>query len=607
MTSNKRILLSGAAALVLGALICARLSLLPGQTYLKRLIEREVSRTVGMEVTVGDRIGVGLVPRAQLSLGNITVNATRPGAVKTIKIQRARIWLALRPLLKREVRIDRAELYGVSLQLVRGPGPGLKKPENYSGKKPLTVGELRIYRGALTYTGSKAEHNVEAGGIELTAKDLYYGNPPGEAEGRKLFFNGEVKCAALRVGSRAEAAGIEAAITDFSYLVPAGGRPGTLFLKGKIKCRDFMAGDKFKAARIEAAAKDLSYTIPAGGKTYKTLSFKGGLSCGTLSIGEKTEASGAGPLEGDIYYVFNRAEKPYKNLSVKADLKITELKAGGLSFSRVEMKAAAGKGVFSASPLQLDFLGGRGNGSLKVDLSSDAPVYAANYTVAGTRLESLLGAFSGGRTAREPLEGPADLSADITARGGGAEALFNSMKGRVSLSGKDLVLHNMDLDAIISKLARSQKFNLLDAGAFLLAGPLGPAVTKSYNFADLGFSRGKEGKISRLASVWKVGDGSAEIEDAALATRHYRLAMKGRLDFSGLRFDGMTAAILDKRGCAVYSQKINGTLAHPKLGKLSMLESLAGPVLSVLGTVEKLLPGRECKVFYSGSVPQPGK
>ena len=70
-------------------------------------------------------------------------------------------------------------------------------------------------------------------------------------------------------------------------------------------------------------------------------------------------------------------------------------------------------------------------------------------------------------------------------------------------------------------------------------------------------------------------------------------------------FDGVTVAVLDKKGCAAYAQKIQGTFGHPEIGKITMLTSLAGPVLGVLETVQKLNPFEQCEAFYAGSVPQP--
>jgi len=46
------------------------------------------------------------------------------------------------------------------------------------------------------------------------------------------------------------------------------------------------------------------------------------------------------------------------------------------------------------------------------------------------------------------------------------------------LNGENLMLYRFDIDALIPKYERSQNFNLVEAGAFFLAGPFGPALTK---------------------------------------------------------------------------------------------------------------------------------
>ncbi len=81
--------------------------------------------------------------------------------------------------------------------------------------------------------------------------------------------------------------------------------------------------------------------------------------------------------------------------------------------------------------------------------------------------------------------------------------------------------------------------------------------------------------------------------------------MKGGLNFINDRFVNVTVAVLDKRGCAVYSQKVQGPFSKPQIGKVSVLESISGSVLNALGDAWKLIQGKECMAFYSGSVAQP--
>lgn len=287
------------------------------------------------------------------------------------------------------------------------------------------------------------------------------------------------------------------------------------------------------------------------------------------------------------------------------EVKCSRLVLDGTVSTGVVMGVTAFKGKFNVSTLSMNIFRGHASGRLKADLAASPPGYALVYSLRRFRLGEFLAAFSQDKAGHGEIKGLADLEAEVTARGNSMPELGRTLAGRVALRGKRMLLPNLDVDEVITKYVRSQNFNLLDVGAFLLAGPLGPAVTKSYNFADAGLSRGKNGVVLGLSSAWSFKDGTARAEDVALATARYRIAMQGGLDLADGHFDGVTVAVLDKKGCAAYTQKVKGTFSHPEIGKITMLTTLAGPVLGVLETVQKLNPFRQCEVFYSGSVPQP--
>ena len=79
----------------------------------------------------------------------------------------------------------------------------------------------------------------------------------------------------------------------------------------------------------------------------------------------------------------------------------------------------------------------------------------------------------------------------------------------------------------------------------------------------------------------------------------------GALDFVNERFDDVTMALIDARGCATVKQKISGSFQKPVVEKPGTLKSISGPVLKLLRQVKKLFPGGECEVFYAGSVAPP--
>ncbi len=81
--------------------------------------------------------------------------------------------------------------------------------------------------------------------------------------------------------------------------------------------------------------------------------------------------------------------------------------------------------------------------------------------------------------------------------------------------------------------------------------------------------------------------------------------MKGGLNFINEQFVDVTVAVLDKRGCAVYSQKVHGLFRKPQIEKVTIFKSIAGSVLNVLTDTWKFIQDKEGTVFYSGSVAQP--
>jgi uncharacterized protein involved in outer membrane biogenesis len=334
--------------------------------------------------------------------------------------------------------------------------------------------------------------------------------------------------------------------------------------QGSIVYTDEGSGARIEAGGFDAAIRNLSYNGTGGAGPLRDISFTGDISCKTLSINNFT---------------------------------VTNLVMG----------AAGEKGMFDIRPVSMEVFGGTGKGSMQVDVTGASPRYRVIAALSRLRVEEMIQAFSPGKAPRKSIEGPADIASDLTAAGQSADDVLRSLSGTLSLKGEDLMLYRMDIDALIKKYERSQNFNLVDAGAYFLAGPFGPVLTKSYNFGSLyEEAQGGKGTIKKLVSVWNVTNGIAEATDVALASEKHRIAMKGELNFINDRFVDVTVAVLDKRGCAVYSQKVQGPFSQPQIGKTSIFKSITGPASNVLEDAWKFIRGGACTVFYSGSVAQPG-
>jgi uncharacterized protein involved in outer membrane biogenesis len=321
---------------------------------------------------------------------------------------------------------------------------------------------------------------------------------------------------------------------------------------------------------------------------------------------EKIEVDGLDLSIRNLFFSGTDRLEPFKNITFTGDTRCKTLKIHNFTLMDLVMSATGEKGILDINPVNMNIFGGTGNGSIHVDLTGPSPHYRVIYSLKRVRIEDLLELYSLKKIPPKTIEGPINFSADLTATGKSADEVKRSLNGNLSLNGENLMLYNIDIDALIMKNERSQNFNLVDLAAFLLAGPIGPVLTKSYNFARLlEESQGGNGAVRKLVSVWKVKDGIAEAREVALASKKQRIAMTGGLNFINERFVDVTVAVLDKQGCAVYSEKVHGPFRKPQIEKESVFKSIAGSVLNPLGDAWKFLRGQECTVFYSGSVAQP--
>ncbi len=321
--------------------------------------------------------------------------------------------------------------------------------------------------------------------------------------------------------------------------------------------------------------------------------------------GERIETGGFDGTIRNLSYGGMDGAEALRNISFTGDIRCKALTINNLILTNLVMRTTGGNGILDVNAVRIDILGGTGKGSIHVDLTSVSPHYRLITALNRLRIEELIQVSSSGISRQKSMAGMADFSANLTATGKSTDEVIRSLNGDLSLNGENLTLSGIDIDALILKYERSQNFNLVDVGAFYLAGPFGPVLTKSYNFGSLyEASRGGKGSISKLVSIWKVKNGIAEATDVALATKKYRIAMKGGLNFNNDQFDDVTVAVLDKRGCAVYGEKVHGPFSKPQIERVNIFKSIAGPMLNALKDAWKFIGGK-CAVFYSGSVAQP--
>ena len=314
--------------------------------------------------------------------------------------------------------------------------------------------------------------------------------------------------------------------------------------------------------------------------------------------GRTVEAAACRLDTQDLHFAGGERADAMKQLSLAARLACDTVKTTGHAIADLKLALAGRDGVYDLDPVTLRAFEGQGTGSLRADFTGELPRMQLRYTLAQFRLDAALKSPS----AQQAPQGTADFSAELSMQGRTAKALKQSLQGRLSLRGRDIVLHGVDLDETFDRFEASQTFNLVDVGAVFLAGPIGLAVTKGHDFASI--LKGLEGRsdIRTLVSDWTVARGVLHAQDVAIATNRHRVAMQGRLDLVNERFDGVTVALVDARGCAKVQQKIRGSFAQPVIDKPSTLAALTGPVVRLF---RQVVPGGKCETFYAGSVAAP--
>ena len=347
---------------------------------------------------------------------------------------------------------------------------------------------------------------------------------------------------------------------------------------------------------------------PGGGSKGIPLSLKklsvseGSLLFTDLKNGGETALEGIEITAGDFRAGGTPGGGPLKTLSFSADIRCRAIRAGNLTIADLIMGVVGKNGVLDAGDVRMNVFGGPGNVALRADFTGAEPQFTFTFAEKALKIEQLLQGSSNAKN----MEGLADLSADLTARGKTIGEVRRSLRGQASLSGENIVLNGLDIDDVISSFLRSRRFNLVDVGSFFLAGPLGPALTRGYRFGDLfADSQGGKSVISRLVSVWKIEKGVAEAVDVAMATEKRRIAMTGGLNFADSRFEDVVVAVVDQDGCAEVKQKIRGPFSRPEIGNIDIFTSLTKPITNLLKSAVNLFSNKPCEVFYSGSVAPP--
>ena len=183
------------------------------------------------------------------------------------------------------------------------------------------------------------------------------------------------------------------------------------------------------------------------------------------------------------------------------------------------------------------------------------------------------------------------------------KSFLTALEANFALEGKDLRVFGIDLDDVIEKFKKSQKFNLADVGAVMFAGPAGLAVTKGADFARIAFAKaGDSTLVTHFLAEWKIENGILTTQDVAMSTKNNLVSTDGWYDIQTDSLD-FKISVLDKRGCELVGQRIYGKALNPQYGKVKVLKTFLGPVTNFFRNIGIA----KCDTIYAGKVAHPNQ
>src|SRR5512143_1452539 len=117
--SLKRILFTIGGAVGLLVLVALAAALFVDVNRYKPRLEAAATDALGMEVRIGGRLGVGFLPGLHLTVEDGRILGEQGVTVASAK--KARFWIDLFPLLRKEFRLSRVELMQPRLSIQRDP------------------------------------------------------------------------------------------------------------------------------------------------------------------------------------------------------------------------------------------------------------------------------------------------------------------------------------------------------------------------------------------------------------------------------------------------------------------------------------------------------
>lgn len=307
------------------------------------------------------------------------------------------------------------------------------------------------------------------------------------------------------------------------------------------------------------------------------------------------------PVRNRLALFSDQARNPGKAWQLQLFLNFDQARFDHLDMGSTQLSARFGPDRGTANLEASSIFDGTAKGTLDWNLGKEMPEYQANLTLTD---------FDAGKSVllvrpSSFIQGRLNVSTNLSSKGTTSNQLLANASGTVQMEGTDLDLTSTNIDELVTRVISSQQYNLVDAAAYFFIGPFAVSATKGLDLANAIRELSKPGttpnKIKRIHTTWQLSNGIASAQDVALQTSRYLLALKGRVNLVKQTFDNVEIGVINRRGCAIATQKFYGPIASPSMERTNILLSITRPMLDALTKSAKGLLDKNCtSPFYSG-------
>jgi hypothetical protein len=287
-----------------------------------------------------------------------------------------------------------------------------------------------------------------------------------------------------------------------------------------------------------------------------------------------------------------------KDVTHSSKLTVGKLKIKNTDISKISLNLTIKNKLINVNPLNFELYGGYFQAIVKIDISRKTPKFKVIQNSSNVDIAELLTENEG------MLKGKVNLATDVTFSGTTKKDILRSLRGKVKISGENLILAKYDIDEIISQYENTQNIGLLDITAVYLLGPFAGLVTHSAKFAVLKseVDNNSKSKIEKFYSLWDVKYSIARAKDVALKTQKNIIVLKGAIDLQSKDLINIELAVLDKQRCAEYKKELVGNLETIDItARESALVTFMSLVFTILSETKGLFV-RKCEPYYDGKV-----